>query len=66
MTTRREIEKLAKKAGFSPTDKGKGSHTLWQHPDGRTLLISNPKQKDYKAGTLSKMLSVLKQGENGE
>lgn len=39
MTTRREIEKSAKKAGFSPTDKGKGSYTLWQHPDGRTLLI---------------------------
>ncbi|MBF0806468.1 type II toxin-antitoxin system HicA family toxin [Streptococcus danieliae] len=66
MTTRREIEKLAKKAGFYPTVKGKGSHTLWQHPDGRNLLISNPKEKDYRPGTLSKMLSVLNQGEKGE
>ncbi|HFI0694149.1 TPA: type II toxin-antitoxin system HicA family toxin [Streptococcus suis] len=59
MTTRRELEMLAKAKGFYPTDKGKGSHTLWEHEDGRTILISNPKQKDYKPKTLNNVLKVL-------
>lgn len=59
MTTRRELEKMAKAKGFYPTDKGKGSHVLWEHPDGRTILISNPKKKDYKPKTLNNVLKVL-------
>ncbi|WKF66751.1 type II toxin-antitoxin system HicA family toxin [Streptococcus equi] len=59
MTTRRELEKLVKEKGFRPTDKGKGSHVLWEHEDGRTILISNPKQKDYKPKTLQSVLKVL-------
>ncbi|HDR3341864.1 TPA: type II toxin-antitoxin system HicA family toxin [Bacillus anthracis] len=53
------MEKLAKAKGFYPTTKGKGSHTLWEHEDGRTILISNPKQKDYKPKTLKNVLKVL-------
>lgn len=59
MTTRRELEKMARAKGFKPTSKGKGSHTLWEHADGRTILISNPKQKDYKPKTLNEVLKVL-------
>ncbi|WP_238144999.1 type II toxin-antitoxin system HicA family toxin [Streptococcus suis] len=32
----REIEKIAKKQGFSKTNFGKGSHEVLKHPDGRT------------------------------
>ncbi|MCS4488365.1 type II toxin-antitoxin system HicA family toxin [Streptococcus sciuri] len=60
MTTRRELEKIAKDEGFKPTSKGKGSHTLWEHEDGRKVLISNPKQKDYKPKTLRSVLKVIK------
>ncbi|HFI0301783.1 TPA: hypothetical protein ACGO1N_001925 [Streptococcus suis] len=32
---------------------------LWEHDDGRTIFISNPKQKDYKPKTLNNVLKIL-------
>ena len=46
--TERELKKIAKKQGFSKTNFGKGSHEVWKHPDGRTVTIPKPKEKDYR------------------
>ncbi len=34
----KELEKVARKLGFSKT-RQKGSHARWQHPDGRSTTI---------------------------
>lgn len=57
--TERELKKIAKKQGFSKTNFGKGSHEVWKHPDGRTVTIHKPKEKDYRPGTLNNILKVL-------
>ena len=55
--TERELKKIAKKQGFSKTNFGKGSHEVWKHPDGRTVTIPKPKEKDCRPGTLNNILA---------
>ncbi|GAA1331072.1 type II toxin-antitoxin system HicA family toxin [Saccharothrix algeriensis] len=51
----RKVERLLKSLGFEHV-RTKGSHAVWRHPDGRTVVL--PMHGTVKRGTLA---SVVRQ-----
>lgn len=56
---KRELVKILKQNGFYKTDKGKGSHEVWEHQDGRRTTIPKPARSDYARGTLNQIFKDI-------
>lgn len=58
--TAREVEKVARKAGFVFKRHGRGSHDIWQHSEtGRILIISYHAGDTIRPGTMNQILKSL-------
>jgi predicted RNA binding protein YcfA (HicA-like mRNA interferase family) len=54
--TQDEVAKILKKAGWTETGRGKGSHKVFVSPDGKNVTtIPKPKTKDIPKGTLGEI-----------
>jgi predicted RNA binding protein YcfA (HicA-like mRNA interferase family) len=54
--TQDEIAKILKKAGWTETGRGKGSHRVFVSPDGKKVTtIPKPRRKDIEKGTLGEI-----------
>jgi len=49
----RKVERLLKSLGFKHV-RAKGSHAVWRHPDGRTVVL--PMHGTVKRGTLASIV----------
>lgn len=62
-TTAREWVRALAREGFRPR-KSKGSHHIYQHPDGRRMLIVYHKFSDtFSAKTIKQLLTATGWGE---
>jgi len=53
-----DLVKILKKLGFKPV-RQKGSHIFFEHPDGRTTLVSIHKGEDIGRGLLRQILREI-------
>lgn len=60
----RDVESILRKLGFQPTGQ-KGSHAMWEHPDGRFTAVPKHGGEDIGRGLLRQILSEIKIS-NGE
>jgi predicted RNA binding protein YcfA (HicA-like mRNA interferase family) len=44
------------RAGFARIDRGKGSHRVYLHPDGRRTMLAFHGRADIPTGTLHKII----------
>ncbi|MCS6869588.1 type II toxin-antitoxin system HicA family toxin [Thermus sp.] len=52
----RELRRWLRQAGFEPqSERGKGDHEVWKHPDGR-LVVLDPGEDPPPIGTFKKIL----------
>lgn len=54
----RDIEKVLRKLGFSLIDQ-KGSHTMWEHADGRFTSVPRHGGEDIGRGLLRQILREI-------
>lgn len=56
----KQLTKKLKKLGFIIYRQGKGSHTLWIHPQKNTVVpIPNHGGKDIRSGTLRAIIKQI-------
>lgn len=58
MLKARDIESALKKLGFRPTEQ-KGSHAMWEHPDGRFTAVPRHGGEDISRGLLRRILKEI-------
>jgi predicted RNA binding protein YcfA (HicA-like mRNA interferase family) len=51
----RDVERVLRKLGFNLIDQ-KGSHAMWEHPDGRFTTVPRHGGEDIGRGLLRQML----------
>ncbi len=56
LVTGEEMCKILGKLGFNMVHR-KGSHTVWQHPDGRTTTVPIHPGQDLPRGLIRKILA---------
>jgi len=52
----KKLEKILKKLNFQCV-RQKGSHAFWQHPDGRTTILTVHYGEDISRGLLHKIIT---------
>lgn len=54
----RDVERALQKLGFYRTDQ-KGSHVMWEHPDGRFTSVPHHGGEDIGRGLLRQILREI-------
>lgn len=64
----RELKALLKKAGFiCLKDRGKGSHTVWEHPNVKNnVILSGKDGKDAQRYQEKRVEEAVKEAKNNE
>ena len=64
----RELKSILKKAGFTLLkDRGKGSHTVWEHPNvEQNVILSGKDSKDAQRYQEKKVKEAVEEAKNNE
>ena len=64
----RELKSILKKAGFTLLkDRGKGSHTVWEHPNvNSNVILSGKDSKDAQKYHEKRVEEAIEEAENNE
>ena len=62
----RELKSILKKAGFTLLkDRGKGSHTVWEHPNvEQNVILSGKDSKDAQKYQEKRVTEAVKEAKN--
>ncbi|MBE9045615.1 type II toxin-antitoxin system HicA family toxin [Pleurocapsales cyanobacterium LEGE 10410] len=62
----RELKSMLKKAGFTLLkDRGKGSHTVWEHPNVKqNVILSGKDSKDAQKYQEKRVKEAVEEAEN--
>lgn len=58
----RKVVKALRKAGFYPARSASGSHTIWEHRDGRKVSVPDG-HRTISAGVYRQILGTMKEGQ---
>ena len=63
----RELKSILKKAGFTLLkDRGKGSHTVWEHPNvEKNVILSGKDGKDAQKYQEKRVEEAVEEAKNG-
>ena len=64
----RELKSILKKAGFTLLkDRGKGSHTVWEHPNvEQNVILSGKDSKDAQRYQEKRVKEAVEEAKNNE